>query len=74
MFLEQDEIEQLTGYKLGKKQVSWLSKSGIKFTVNRYGHPLVLKKHIETLLGAESTKSSRVEPDVRALKNKLGLT
>ena len=30
MFLTRDQIEQLTGYKMPRKQVAWLTRNGVR--------------------------------------------
>lgn len=51
MFLNIEDLEELSGYKNKSKQRQWLISHRIPFMVNRWGQPLVLKKIIEKELG-----------------------
>lgn len=74
MFLDKKSIEAITGYKIKSKQVQWLRRSGIRFTLNRAGDPLVLQKHIEEILCDNPTSGDRrIEPDEAALRKTIGL-
>lgn len=73
MFLTKAELTELTGYKVATKQRATLIKNGIRFTVNRHGHPLVLKKHIEEILCNSPSPHRRTQPNEAALKKSLGL-
>lgn len=39
MFLTADELEQLTGYKTGKRQCRWLAENDYSFDVRADGRP-----------------------------------
>jgi hypothetical protein len=68
MFLSENEIENLTGYKLAKCQIRWLRNNGINCLVSYDGKPKVLASHLEEVMGKTmSRKSRRVEPDFSAL-------
>ena len=41
MFLTQDDLIILTGYKRACKQIEYLKKIGIPYWVNRFGKPVV---------------------------------
>jgi hypothetical protein len=47
MFLTDDELVALTGYKLASKQVAFLRSRRIPFYTNKSGHPRVVKTVIE---------------------------
>jgi len=47
MFLEDDELAKLTGYKFKSKQIEWLRAAAIPFRVNATGHPVVTRGAIE---------------------------
>lgn len=51
MFLTPDELEELTGYKTGKRQRGWLVEHGYKFEVRADGKPAVLSSHVAVKLG-----------------------
>lgn len=74
LFLDKESLKELTGYRHPAKQVAWLKRAGIKFTVNRYNHPLVLQKHLEEILcNSPSKPSRRIEPDLEGLHKAMGL-
>lgn len=41
LFLTQEELLELTGYKYAKHQREWLTSEGVPFKANRMGHPKV---------------------------------
>ena len=47
MFLTDDELQALTGYKRRDKQKAWLRKAGIPFLVSAKGFPVVALKEID---------------------------
>lgn len=47
MFLEDDELAKLTGYKFKSKQIEWLRAEAIPFRVSATGHPVVTRDAIE---------------------------
>lgn len=47
MFLDDDQLLELTGYKQAGKQIEMLKKQGIPFHVNASGHPKVASAVIE---------------------------
>lgn len=64
MFLTQEDIQDLTGFKNRKNQIKWLRENGINFLIAGDGRPRVLHSHIESLIGATSkTVKRRVEPN-----------
>lgn len=46
MFLNADELRELTGYKTAARQIQWLRSHGIVFYVNALGRPVVPKDAI----------------------------
>lgn len=40
-FLDDDELERLTGYVKPSKQIEWLREHGFPFTINAKGRPVV---------------------------------
>lgn len=66
MFLNQEEIERLTGYIKPKCQCEHLKKNGTPFKVDAFGKPLVLKDYVNQMLGG--IKKPRVsQPNFDAL-------
>lgn len=51
-FLTRDEIAELTGAKLKRRQISVLVRNGIRHTINAAGWPMVARAVIEG--GAQS--------------------
>lgn len=47
MFLEDEELAKLTGYKFKSKQIEWLRAEAIPFRVSATGHPVVTRGAIE---------------------------
>lgn len=41
LFLTQEELLELTGYKYAKRQREWLTSEGVPFSANRMGRPMV---------------------------------
>lgn len=69
MFLSEKEIEQLTGYKLGRCQIKWLARNGINHLVGYDGKPKVLAAYLEEVMGKTiAKKTRRIEPDFSALR------
>lgn len=56
MFLDDDELVRLTGYKQKKKQISQLRAMGIPFRVNAGGLPIVTRSAVEG--GKQKEKST----------------
>lgn len=47
MFLTDDELSELTGYRQSSKQITMLKRQGVPFHVNAAGHPKVARAVIE---------------------------
>lgn len=71
--LSEEELQRLTCYKRGYKQLEWLTEMGIKGLMGRDGIPLVLRSHVEAVLSPIVTpdKSKGAQPDFEALRLKL---
>ena len=68
MFLTQDELVELTGYKHRAKQVAVLVRMGYTPTQRPHdGRVLVLRAHVEAKLGGKPGKARR-EPDYSHLE------
>lgn len=65
LFVSEDDLILLTGYKLPKKQVEWLQNNGYIFEVNKEGKPNVLQQH---LIAKMSEKPKPKSPNFGALK------
>jgi len=62
MFLCDLELEELTGYRLHRRQARWLRDRGWPFEVSAGGRPSVLREAVVARLGGSTTKS---EPEAR---------
>lgn len=49
LFLTSEEVSELTGAKIKKRQVEWLRRSGLRFWVNLAGRPIVPRSAIDGL-------------------------
>lgn len=74
MFLDEQELYELTDRKYASHQIKWLMQNGIKFVVSAAGKPKVLHSQIQHLLDFESKNvKRRIEPNIKALEKHLGL-
>ena len=51
IFLDQQELNELTGYVMPSKQTEWLSSRSWTFEISRLGKVKVLRKYAEMKLG-----------------------
>ena len=73
MFLNQDELKELTGFSRRHHQCQQLAALGIPFKVRWNGSPIVLKKAVEQTLGLRGPAALRnSEPDLEALRRMNG--
>lgn len=64
MFLNRDEVADLTGYVVPAYQCRWLDRAGYPFETAANGRPKVLRAYVEKRLGlASAVVVSEVEPD-----------
>ncbi|HEV2917571.1 MAG TPA: DUF4224 domain-containing protein [Candidatus Babeliales bacterium] len=73
MFLSQEDIQELTGYKKTALQIKWLRSNGFKFMIGADGRPRLLLSQLEALLGAQvkSITKRRVEPNFTKLEQAI---
>jgi len=64
MFLTDENVKTLTGYKQPGKQKSWLTRWGVRHFVASDGHPRVLISDIES----NKEDRSQEQPDLSFLK------
>jgi hypothetical protein len=62
IFLTDEEMVELTGYRQPAAQIRWLQKWRIRHTINRNGHPKVTQAAVE---GSEAPKT---KPNFAALR------
>lgn len=68
MFLSDDEVIFMTGYKSRACQKSWCAKNGVRFMVRPDGSLVISKRHLEECLGASVPKQIvQQEPDFSSL-------
>lgn len=63
MFLTEEEVAELTGYKRSRDQVRWLERERFGFVIDGNGRPKVLREVVLARLGSVSSK--RKEPQLR---------
>lgn len=49
MFLSEEELETLTGFRRKSKQIAQLKQMGVAFLINACGHPVVAKAAAEAI-------------------------
>lgn len=67
LFLTRNELIELTGYKRSGAQLRALRQMGIEHRIRPDGAILVLRSHIESLLGGHKPTTASEEPDWSAL-------
>ena len=63
MFLNSDELADMTGYKRAREQATWLARNGYSFDIRADGRPNVLLEQVRErqLKGADSGERPRVD-------------
>lgn len=69
LFLQYDEMQALTGFKLPAKQIEWLRAKGWRFELNCNRRPIVARKYAEKMLGCGSDEGQAPpRPNFNALR------
>lgn len=68
MFLTDEEVVLLTGYRKPKLQRQQLRLQGLSFLEDAFGRPRVLKETVQSLLTPKAPASRRTRPNFEALK------
>jgi len=69
LFLNNEEIYDLTGFKLATAQCRWLTENGYPFDTNHSGKPKVLRSYLEQRLCPTAISSKGFEePNFEALR------
>lgn len=68
IFLNSDELSELTGYKTPVRQVEWLRTKGWRFEINGNRRPIVARKYAEKMLGCGPTEDTTYRPNFAALQ------
>ncbi len=83
LFLTNNELQELTGYKLASKQSSWLSNKGYYVETNARGIPRITYIQIEErrrllastnnviALNQPDKPTFETEPNFKSLRNKI---
>ena len=66
MFLNDQELVQLTGYKRKKWQIRWLRNRRFRFEINKAGEPQVLRAYAEKRM-SDGNKSEVAQPNWAAM-------
>lgn len=73
IYLTQDEIREITGYRRRKQQFAWLIENGFTVKARADGSPLVARSNYHTVMGgiagAEARRIRVDGPDLDALKH-----
>ena len=68
MFLTDDQLALLTGYKRRHKQIAWLRERGIPLIVSASGHPVVAVRELERRLVQDRSIRSKDRPRLELVK------
>jgi len=74
LFLNAQELHELTGYKKPGRQIVWLRSQGFTFRISADGHPRVDRSHYLKLMGGMvESQHIKTEPDFRGLLKVVGV-
>jgi hypothetical protein len=68
MFLTDDQLALLTGYKRRHLQILWLSEQGIPFIVSAAGFPVVAAREIERRLTKDPKIRTKDRPKLEIVR------
>jgi hypothetical protein len=68
LLLTPDEVQDVTGFKLGRLQADWLHRKGWRFEINAIGRPVVARKYAEKMLGCGDEPAVASRPNFGALR------
>ena len=63
MFLSEDDLYNLTGFKRYSAQARWLRENRFEFVLRANGQPRVLRVHLDARLGGTVTDNSTNNPE-----------
>jgi hypothetical protein len=66
MFLNDQELEQLTGYRRKAWQIRWLRNRRFRFELDALGQPQVLRAYVEKRM-SDGNKSEVAQPNWAAM-------
>jgi hypothetical protein len=67
LFLDPDEVEVLTGFRMAMRQVEWLRTKGWRFELNGNRKPIIARRYAEKMLGCGEDNEQRPRPNFGAL-------
>ena len=68
-FLLPEELAMLTGFKLPRRQIAWLSSKGWRFEIYGNRRPILARRYAEKMLGCGGVEEpSRPQPNFKALR------
>lgn len=71
MFLSQEEVQELTGYKKYTCQARWLRSNGFKYVIGYDGKPKVTADHVNILMGSiDKNARKKTEPNYAMFENR----
>lgn len=70
LFLTQDEVGTLTGFRTPARQVQWLRQKGWRFEVNGNRRPIVARRYAEKMLGCGVPEDTGYRPNFAALQGR----
>ena len=68
MFLTDDQLAMLTGYKRRHKQIAWLRERGIPLIVSAAGFPVVAVRELERRLVQDQKIRAKDRPKLELVK------
>jgi hypothetical protein len=67
VFLNEDEVHVLTGFRTPTRQVEWLRTKGWRFELNGNRKPIISRRYAEKMLGCGGEDEQRPRPNFGAL-------
>lgn len=67
MFMTKDELADLTGYKVAKRQIAWLRDRGWRFELDRLDRPKVDRDYCKSRMGNETGAQPETQPNWAAI-------
>lgn len=68
LFLTDDELQTLTGFKAYARQIAWLNSKGWRFEINGNRKPIVARKYAEKMLGCGVPEERGYFPNFSAMQ------
>lgn len=68
LFLNKEQLEELTGYKYSSSQIKWLKKNGFSPAINAAGKPKVMTSSIYNKFGQLDESNENDRPNFESIK------